>query len=557
MTDLINKSAASPPIHPKNVFYTVSVVITTFNQSQFLGEAISSALNQSRPPDEIIVVDDGSTDDPAAVVAGFQGVDLIRQENRGLSAARNAGLRKCSTNHIIFLDADDRLLPTAIAAGLACAAEHPECAFVYGGFRYIEKGGRALGPDSYTPVNGDAHLALLRENLIRMHATVVYLRDRLLGVSGFDESLRRCEDYDVYLRIAQRHPITGHAAIVAEYRKHGLNMSSDPIEMLRWALIVLDRHEARISVGTVERAALRDGRAAWRSHYVSDDACTTILVRWRAHSSIRPILKDLFRLARLSPLATVRVLIRLLGRRLRKVLPPNIVRTIEVLRRQPGPLPIGSVRFGDLKRQSPISDNFGFDRGSPIDRYYIEKFLAANVSKIRGRVLEVGDNVYTLRFGGARVERSEILHIDGTSPRANFIGSLENLNVLPAESFDCIVLTQTLHLVFDMRAAIETLYRALTPGGALLLTTPGISQIDRGEWGATWFWSLTAAAAQRLLEERFRPNDVTVETCGNVFAAIAFLHGLAMEEVDTACLDTVDATYPVVVTARAIRGPAV
>jgi SAM-dependent methyltransferase len=237
----------------------------------------------------------------------------------------------------------------------------------------------------------------------------------------------------------------------------------------------------------------------------------------------------------------------------RRALPPTVVRRIQRVMGRPESFPLRSVRFGDLRRLYPISRRFGFDRGTPIDRFYIERFLVANAGYIRGRVLEIGDSAYTIRFGGARVERSDILHVDATNPRATFVGDLARLETLPAASFDCIVLTQTLHLLFDMRAAIATIHHALKSGGALLLTTPGISPLDSGEWGSTWYWSLTALATRRLLEERFTSEAVAVEAHGNVFAATAFLYGLALEELDRTDLDVDDAIFPVIVAGRAIK----
>jgi len=248
-----------------------------------------------------------------------------------------------------------------------------------------------------------------------------------------------------------------------------------------------------------------------------------------------------------------RSFIRLLGRRARKIL---VGRRIARLCGRPEWFPLGSVRFGDLGQLSPFSRCWGLDRGTPVDRYYIERFLAKNADDIRGRVLEIGDNAYTLRFGGARVGQSDILHVDASNPRATFVGDLARLDVLPESVFDCIVLTQTLHLVYDMRAAVATLHRALKPGGVLLLTTPGISQLDPGEWGPTWYWSLTALAARRLLEEQFSPDNLTVEAHGNVFAATAFLYGIAVEELDRADLEVEDAAYPVTVAARAVKANA-
>jgi glycosyltransferase involved in cell wall biosynthesis len=533
---------------------SVTIVITTFNHARYLKDAISSALEQSRPADKIIVVDDGSTDDPASVVVRFDGIEFIRQPNRGLSVARNTGLRHCTTTHVAFLDADDRLLPSAIAAGLACAAANPDCALVYGGHRFVSQDGVPIGRDRYSPIIGGAHLSLLKGNFIRMHGAVLYRRDRLVEIGGFDESLRRCEDYDVYLRIAQRYPIASHSAIVAEYRKHGHNMSSDPFEMLRWAHAVLDRHEARIFVGPPERAALRDGRAEWRNHYFSEALSATI-TRWWAQPAIGALFRELLWIGWWSPQVLVRRAFRYLARRSKNTLLGAAVRRIRRLLPflRPASIPVGSVRFGDLRRLSPISSDFGFDRGTPIDRYYVERFLRSSAGDIRGRVLEIGDNTYTLRFGGSKVERSEILHLHAADHNADYVGDLTRPDVLPAETFDCIVLTQTLHLIFDMRAAVATLHRALKPGGILLLTTPGISQVDRGEWRYTWCWSLTTVSARRLLEERFQADAIAVHAQGNVFAATCFLHGLAVEEVTPGELDPHDVSYPVIVTCHATK----
>ena len=213
-------------------------------------------------------------------------------------------------------------------------------------------------------------------------------------------------------------------------------------------------------------------------------------------------------------------------------------------------MPLGHVRLGDFDCTSPISQDFGFDRGTPVDRYYIEAFLAAYSSDIRGRALEVGDDSYCRRFGTGIV-RQDVLHVKADIPGATITGDLSVPGLLPEGAFDCLVITQTLHLIYDMRAAIEAMYRALKPGGVLLLTCPGISQLDRGEWGPTWFWSITKLAAERMFYDVFGAANVAVEAKGNVYAAVCFLEGLALEEVDVAKLEVLDASYPVIVTIRA------
>jgi SAM-dependent methyltransferase len=212
------------------------------------------------------------------------------------------------------------------------------------------------------------------------------------------------------------------------------------------------------------------------------------------------------------------------------------------------------VRFGDLSTTAPISRHFGFDRGVPIDRYYIERFLERNSALIRGRTLEIGDDEYTSRFGGHRTEHRDVLHVHAENPKATIVGDISTPGVLPPNAFDCAVITQTLHLIYDMRGAVENLRQALKPGGTLLLTSPGITQISVDEWRHSWYWSLTAAGAARLFEDVFGEGQVEVSAHGNVFAAISFLSGVATEEVPRAKLDVVDECYPVLVTVRATRG---
>jgi len=226
-------------------------------------------------------------------------------------------------------------------------------------------------------------------------------------------------------------------------------------------------------------------------------------------------------------------------------------------RRASGELPPpGSVRFGDLRRLRPLSDRFGFDRGKPIDRYYIEDFLGRHGGDIRGRVLEVGDASYTSRFGEG-VTRSEVIDRDESNPHATIVGDLARADEVGSGSFDCVICTQVLLLIFDVRAAIKTLERILRPGGVLLVTVPGITKVSRGEaerWGD--YWRFTAQSAGRLFGEVFPPREVRVEAHGNVLAAVAFLYGLAAEELSPQELDSHDPDFEVTVAVRAAKAAA-
>lgn len=214
---------------------------------------------------------------------------------------------------------------------------------------------------------------------------------------------------------------------------------------------------------------------------------------------------------------------------------------------------VGSVRFGSLRRLTAISRAFGFDRGLPIDRYYIERFLSAHAADIRGHVLEIGDNAYTRRFGAERVTKSDVLHVSKGNPEATVVGDLTCAEHISSDSFDCVILTQTLHLIYDVRAALKTLYRILKPGGVLLATFPGISQMSNDCWRESWYWGFTHLSARRLFEEIFPAANVCVEVSGNVLAAIAFLHGLAAEELRQEELEYRDSHYEVSILVRAVK----
>jgi SAM-dependent methyltransferase len=202
----------------------------------------------------------------------------------------------------------------------------------------------------------------------------------------------------------------------------------------------------------------------------------------------------------------------------------------------------------------PLSRAFGGDRGLPLDRYYIEGFLGHHAADVRGRVAEIGDSVYTHRFGGHRVMRSDIVDTpDSANPHATVRVDLQQEGAMEPHRFDCMIVTQTLHMIYDIRGAVASIHRALAPGGVVLATVPGITAIDAVDGPEKWFWAMTQSAARRLFEEKFGTAGVQVEQFGNVLSATAFLQGLAFEEVDRRSLDVVDPLYPVITGIRAVK----
>ena len=519
----------------------VAVVITTYDHARFLNRALDSILGQTVSATEIIVVDDGSNDDPGQVVAKFPGVTLIAQSNQGLAAARNAGLRAATAELVLFLDADDALCPNAIETGLEAMLRNPGAGFVYGAYRLADVALRPTSEPQFRPFGASAYYALLRDNFIGMHAAVLYDREKLVASGGFDTALRRCEDYDAYLRLARNYPVGCHPEVVALYRMHDGNMSSDPVAMLHFALEVHGRHKP----SPTDRAAIRawhGGRRLLKLSHANQ--------AWKKRTDLPREARRLQRgqLFRSNPGASAMAAI---WQTVRQYLPAPAAKWIKHAV-QRALLPLRRVDMGDLARTQPISRQFGFDRGTPVDRYYIETFLAANADAVRGRVLEIGDSGYSRRFG-RDIARQDVLHVSPDNPEATIVGDLTQPGLLPEAAFDCLIATQTLHLIYDVGAAVGEMYRALKPGGTLLLTVPGVSSVDPGQWSNDWLWSITGAAAERLFEENFGPGEVAVEAFGNVYAATCFLQGLALEEVQQEFLQERDPSYPLIVTVRARR----
>lgn len=209
------------------------------------------------------------------------------------------------------------------------------------------------------------------------------------------------------------------------------------------------------------------------------------------------------------------------------------------------------IKWGNLR---PVSRLFGSDRGTPIDRYYICKFLEASHKDVQGRVMEIGGSEYTRQFGGSQVVKSDVLHAIDGNPEATIVGDLSTGEGIPNNMFDCMILTQTLLCIYDVKKAIANGHNALKPGGVMLVTVPGISQISRYDmdrWGD--YWRFTTLSAKRLFEEVFGDGNVTVEAYGNVLAASSFLYGLASEELKKEELDYHDPDYQLLITVRAVK----
>jgi len=209
--------------------------------------------------------------------------------------------------------------------------------------------------------------------------------------------------------------------------------------------------------------------------------------------------------------------------------------------------------LGTLRRTRPLSDRWGLDRGTPVDRWYVERFLGEERASIRGRVLEVRDTRYTRAFG-TDVASSDVIDIDESNPDATIVADLSKPSSIPTGTFDCFLLVQTLQFIFDTRGVLEEAHRVLAPGGVLLCTVPAVSRISMRYLDAE-YWRFTVAGCRELVTIAFPGADVDVRSHGNVLACAAFLYGLAVEDLTEQELLDEDPFFPLVIAVKARKRP--
>ncbi len=207
-------------------------------------------------------------------------------------------------------------------------------------------------------------------------------------------------------------------------------------------------------------------------------------------------------------------------------------------------------RWGNLRRLQPFSSSFGFDRGTPIDRYYMAQFFSTHVETFRGVAGEVVGSSYLEEFGGSRIEEISIIDNNPGSQHATMIADLGVAGSLPPAHFDLLVVTQVLQYVERPEQVIRFCMEALRPGGSLLLAVPALTAHDRREPPEGDYWRFWPAGLLHVLQRAAPAARHVVTGYGNLVAAIAFLHGLSAEELEPVELDHHDPLYPIVVCAR-------
>ncbi|HEX5108485.1 MAG TPA: polysaccharide deacetylase family protein [Vicinamibacterales bacterium] len=496
---------------------TIGAVIRCGNQVSQVYASVRSLLDGSRPPDIIAIVADPATPDRAdewlSAFAKFRGGRFARVSSSRPGAAWNAGLSALGrVDFGLCLEAGDRL----DRRGLELFAQPFTSDAVVLATSAIEW----LGPGSqrrFTVPDECSPAALLRD-FHAAHISSLFRWQAWHDANGFDEELAALEHTDLWLRLlasGAQGTVDSRPLLRRSVRRTALYRRTwegpDYAQAVR-RLMERHREAAAALTGPMLEARDRDYHRVLKRYQTSlgvEAAATASLAEaHRAHQ------------AALAPV------------------PADWGHTLE---------------WGPQTRSVAFSHDWGYDRGTPVDRPFIERFLQAHAVDIRGTVLEIQEDDYTRRLGAGEVERREVLDLDPANTLATIVGDLRSLDHVPADTFDCIVLTQTLHVIDDMGAVLGECRRVLKPGGVLLATLPSASRVCLEYGRDADYWRVTAAGARQLFSQVFAPASVDVETFGNSLVNAAFSFGLASEDLPSRSFEAADPYFPLLVGVRAVK----
>ena len=533
---------------------SVSIVMPFFNAGRFIREAIESVLAQTYTEWELLLVDDGSNDKSTFIARKYteqyphklRYFEHAEHQNRGKSASRNLALQNAAGQYIGFLDADDVWLPDILKDQIALLESHPEAGMVYGPLQWwygwtgdpedIQKDTvENLGVPPDTVISPPLILTGFLQDRAAVPSNILVRKEIIEQAGNFEEDFRTMYEDQVFVaKICLQAPVYASSKCWYRYRQH-------PEQSCAIAQITGEYFEARPKF------------LYWLENYLAERQyedpelwCALNEELW-PHTNpglagLQKIRKELVRIAKRT---AIQIATHTLPVPIRRWLWSRWVGQDYIP-------PVGWTFLGNLRRVNPFSRESGYDRGLPIDRYYIEKFLSDHQTDIKGHVLEIADDSYTRQFGKDRVTLSDVLHAVPGNPKATIVGDIVCADHIPSNSFDCIILTQTLQLIYDVSASLRTLFRILTPGGVLIATMPGLSPISRYDaerWG--YYWGFTSQSVQRLFEEAFPAANVYIQAYGNVLTATAFLYGMATQELKREEMDFLDEDYEVLIAVRA------
>jgi peptidoglycan/xylan/chitin deacetylase (PgdA/CDA1 family)/SAM-dependent methyltransferase len=493
----------------------IATIVSCGDLTRHVNPTVASIERQLGDHAEIILVTDESTDPRARAwikaFANKNGFISVHADKSAPGAIRNTGIRASNCPYIHCLDAGDQLEQSFHQECRALLDAEPRT-------QLVTSGVLMLGPGSVrrmsVPTSGE--IQTLVRDPYAIHGASMFRRNIWATLGGFDETLPRLEDYEFWLRILE----TGDACKIIDRHLLIRSVCRDSLYHRArvgetWSIAIASIVQRHLNTFESDHVAVLH---TWekRLQALADENNTLLARRQHALTEIEGF----------------------------KARESKLLRQLSELERR-------TLDLGDLRRTTPIARDWGYERGIPVDRHYIEKFLEKNAADISGVVLEVQESDYTQRFGGNRVTKSDVIDLDPSNTRATIVSDLRCAANIATGTYDCVILTQTLHVIDDMVSVVTECARILKPGGVLLAALPCVSRVSV-EYGHDGdFWRVTDAGARRLFSTAFPSANLTVESHGNVFMNLAFLYGFGCEELTTAEFDAFDPYFPMLVSVRA------
>ncbi len=495
---------------------SIAAIVVATGPERIVDRAIAAAARQDAADLELVIVHDRPDETrvrQCIELAGLTRCSFVPGSDLMPGALRNAGVRASTAPYFAIFDGSEEPDPPYLRHVREALDAAPRA-----GFSATPVGDSIAAALATDVDHRTADLPLILASPWSIASTGLIRRASFDRCGGFDESLPDLVEWDCFLTLAEN----GEPGILVTPTLLARHSTDDA--RMRQSLRA-DRHLPAV------RRILAKHRTSFDAHAASllCDRDRTARAIWQRERE-------------------------LVGRRDKTRADLSVVtEELERLRSALAAHSRNTLEWGDLERTTPFSRNWGLDRGCPIDRHYIHAFMARHAADVRGTVLEVLDSGMTTLYGGDRVRRADVLDIDPGNSRATVVADLRAANNVLSNTYDCFILTQTLHLLDDLAAAIRHAHRILKPGGVLLATFPCASMVS-SEYGSRGdHWRVTEAGARRLLSSAFGEANLDVATHGNVRAITAFLYGFAVEEIDRSALDINDPDYPLLVTVRAVK----
>jgi SAM-dependent methyltransferase len=584
----------------ENVLSTLSelltIVIPTRNRTDLLELCLQSVFDRQPNIPKVIVSDNSTFDVPAMETLRTQyNFSYVRQSGKlSMTDHHNACLKLASTPWALLLHDDDELCPNILGRLESFLTQCDGAGVVVGGIQYIDQQGIARGfwvPETNGILKGEEGVLRLGLDFKTSPPGWVWNVKAFHQAGGFPDAHGVAADYPLILQVAYSHGVALFSEIVGRYRI-GEQQTTDysspkEAEATLDCSIKMAQLTRTIGVSSTVADQLVDYMTWWifrivagrslEAHpfFVSRLCRKCMLVTppdgpWR--NRVRGEYPYLFWRPQWLAMLLFKARV-LLPRPVRQRLRPRIAGFLSgitapqenllqlVKRRLPAPAIRGARRgrmwINGIKSRvrltvgvQPLSYLWGFDRGVPIHRYYLEQFLQEFARDIRGHCLEFQNPGYTPRFGGSAVEKLDILHIDNTNPLATIVADLTQSNDVPSNEFDCIICTHVLHVIAELDKAVSELYRILKPGGVLLVSVPHVSMCDPGFHE---IWRFTPEGLCLVLAKAFGTGNVSVRAYGNSLTAAGEIRGLVAQEFSKATLDYHDPRFAVEVCAKAYK----